>query len=105
MLIAPLSGVPEVDDVAVLHHVLLAFEAQLAVIAAGLHGAAGDEGVVADHLGADEPARDVAVNLAGGVERDRAAADLPGPALVFAHREERQVAEQIVAGADHAIEP
>ena len=70
-----------------------------------LHGAARDERVVADHLGADEPARDVAVDLAGGVERDRAAADRPGPAFVFADREERHVAEQVVAGADHAIEP
>ena len=56
----------EVDDVAVLDDVLLALEPHLAVIAAGGHRAARDERVVADDLGADEPARDVAVNLAGG---------------------------------------
>ena len=61
--------------------------------------------VVADDLGADEAARDVAVDLAGGVElRWRAAADRPGAAFVLADGEERNVAEQIVAGADHAIE-
>ena len=54
--------------------------------------------VVGDDLGADEAALDVAVNLAGGELRRRAARDRPGAALVFADGEERHVAEQVVAG-------
>ena len=44
------------------------------------------------------------MNLAGGELRRRAARDRPGAALVLADREERHVAEQVVARADHAIE-
>src|SRR5262245_22571890 len=99
-----LCCVPEVDDVAVLHHVFLAFEAQLAAVAAGGHRAARHERVVADDFGADESARDVAVNLPGRVERARAAADRPGAAFVLANGEKRHVAEQVVAGGNHAIE-
>src|SRR6266851_4717110 len=100
-----LRGESEVDDVAVLDRVLLAFEANLAVVAAGGHRAAGNQMIVGDDLRADEPARDVAVNFPGGELRLRVARNRPGPALVLADREERYVAEQLVAGANHAIEP
>ena len=60
--------------------------------------------IVGDDLGADESARDVAVNLAGRQLRRRAARNRPGAALVLADREKRNVAEQIVAGANDAIE-
>jgi hypothetical protein len=39
----------EVDDIAVLHDVVLAFETDLAVLAADVHRAARDERVVRDH--------------------------------------------------------
>src|SRR6266480_4090980 len=97
-------GKSEVDDVSVLDHVLLAFEADLAVIAARGHGAARDQMIVPDDLCADESPRDVAVNLAGGQLRRRPARNRPGAALVLADREKRDVAEQIVAGANHAVE-
>ena len=74
------------------------------VLARG-HGAARDERIIRDHLGADEAAGDVAVDFAGGFLRHRAARNRPGAAFVFAHREERHVAQQVVAGADHAVEP
>ena len=44
------------------------------------------------------------MDLAGGERGGEIARDRPGAALVFTDREERDVAEQIVAGADHAIE-
>ena len=50
-----------------------------------------------------KPRCDVGVDLAGGHLRDGAARNRPGAALVFADREERHVAEQIVGRADHAI--
>ena len=105
LALARLCREAEVDDVAVLHDVFLALEPHLAVVAARGHRSARDQRVVADDLRADEPARDVAVDLAGRELRRRAARDRPRAALVFADREERNVAEQIVAGADDAIEP
>ncbi len=60
--------------------------------------------LVADDLGADEPALNVAVNLARRELRRRRARNRPGAAFVFADGEERNIAEQIVAGANHAIE-
>src|SRR5688572_3204542 len=60
-----LRRVAEVDDVAVLDDVLLAFEAQLAGVAARGHGPARHERVVTDDLGANEAALNVAVNFAG----------------------------------------
>src|SRR5438034_920664 len=59
-------GEAEVDNVAVLHDVILAFEPDLTAIAARGHRAARDQRIVADHFRANEPPRDVAVNLAGG---------------------------------------
>src|SRR5207244_2121427 len=94
----------EVDDVAILHDVVLALEADLAVIAARGHRSARHQRIVADDFGADEAARDVAVDFACGELRGRPARDRPGAAFVLADREERDVAEQIVAGADDAIE-
>src|SRR5581483_562278 len=87
----------EVDDVAVFDDVVLAFEAHLAVIAAGGHRAARDQMVVADDFGADESPLDVAVDLAGGELRRRVTRNRPGAALVLADGEERDVAEQVVA--------
>ena len=45
------------------------------------------------------------VDLAGRHLRRRAARDRPRAALVLADGEERDVAEQVVAGADDAVEP
>ena len=88
-----------------LHDVFLAFEPHFAMFLARRHRSARDERIVGDDLGTDEAAGDVAVDLAGGGLRLRAARDRPGAAFVFADREKRHVAEQIVAGADDAVEP
>src|SRR5260221_1465739 len=94
----------EVDDVAVLHDVFLAFEADFAMVAARGHRTARDERIVADDFGADEAARDVTVDLAGGELRRRSAWNRPRAALVLADSEEGNVAEQVVAGADDAVQ-
>src|SRR4029079_11761714 len=98
----PLCGEPEVDDVAVLDDVLLALQAPLAVIAADGHRPARDQRIVCHDFGPDESTRDVGMDFTGGILRGRPARNGPGAALVFTHREERHVAEQVVAGADHA---
>src|SRR5438094_10179690 len=59
-------GEAEVDNVAVLHDVVIAFEPDLTAIAASGHRAARDQRIVADHFRANEAPRDVAVNTAGG---------------------------------------
>src|SRR3984957_16210550 len=93
----------EVDDVAVLDDVFLAFEPDFTVVAAPPDRAAGDQRFVGHDLGPDEATRDVAVNLTRRQLRRCSARDRPGAALVFADREERNIPEQIVAGPDHAI--
>src|SRR4051812_32288174 len=97
--------VAEIDHVAVEDDVLLALEAQLAVLAARAERAAREQVLVADDFGADEAALDVGVDFAGRELRRRVARNRPGAALVFAHREERDVAEEVVARANHAIQP
>src|SRR5262249_35903725 len=88
----------EVADLAVADDVVLAFETELTARAkVGHRAAGGDEVVVRVHLGADEPARDVRVDGAGGVLRARAARDRPGADLVLADGEERDQPEQRVA--------
>ncbi len=95
----------EVDDVAVADRVVLALQADFAVIAAGRERAARDQVVVRHDLGPDEAALDVGVDLARGQLRVRVAGNRPRAALVLADREERDVAEQVVARADDAVEP
>src|ERR1700687_5860814 len=99
-----LGGEAEVDDVAVLHDVLLALEPDFAVIAADGHRAPADQRVVADDLSTDESPRDVGVDFAGREMRCGAPRDRPGAALILPDGEERNIAEQVVAGADDAIE-
>src|SRR5580765_5739085 len=99
---AALHGKPEVDDVAVAHDVVLALEAELPRLAALRLAAQADEVLVRDHLGADEAALDVAVDLAGRLERRRAPADRPCAALVLARGEKADEVEERVARADEA---
>src|SRR5687767_3537672 len=94
----------EVDDIAVLDDVVLAFQPDFAVLAAYRHRAARGQRIVADDFGADEPALNVAVDLPGGELGRRAARDRPGAAFVLADGEKRHVAEQVVAGPDDPIE-
>src|SRR5438093_4526284 len=96
--------VAEIDHVAVLDDVFLAFQPELAVIAARGKRAARQQVLVADDFRADEAPLDVGVDLARVRLRRRPARNRPGPALVVADGEERDVPQQIVAGADHAVE-
>ena len=55
----------EVHDVAVLHHVVLAFDAELAGLTYGSFGTILDVVVVLDDLGADEALLEIGVDDAG----------------------------------------
>ena len=74
-LTSALGGKSEIDDIPVLDDVLLAFETDFPVLAARLHGASSNQTLIGDDFGADKPALDVAVNLAGGVLRGCSARD------------------------------
>src|SRR6266545_607958 len=92
----------DVEDVAVLHDVLLALEPQLPLVSRPRLAAERDEVVVVDDLGADEAALEVGVDAARRARSAVAPADGPGANLVLAHREERDQVEQVVGGADEA---
>src|SRR3990170_9072408 len=99
------DGEAHVEDVALADDVVLALDAQLAVVLRLFHRADGDELVVADDLGPDEAALEVRVDHAGGLGCLRAVADLPRAGLVLAGREERDEVERPVARADHRLQP
>src|SRR5436309_13932013 len=90
------------DDVAVRDDVVLALEPEPTRLAAPGLAPQAHEVLVGDHLGADEAALDVAVDLARRLEGRRAAANRPGAALVLAGGEEAHQAEERVAGAHEA---
>src|SRR5436309_11052076 len=95
----------EVDDVAVQHDIVLAFEPDFTMIAARGHRPARHQRIVADDFRANESTGDVTVDLARRQLRRGASWDRPGSAFVLAHGEERNIPEQVVAGSNHAIEP
>ena len=86
----------EVDDVAVLHDVVLALAADQTLCLGGSHGAAGLHILKGNDLGADEPPLKVGVDLAGGLGGLGALFDGPGPALVGARGQEGNEAQQSV---------
>src|SRR5438034_9270093 len=94
----------EVDHVAVAHHVVLALEAQLARLLGALLAAVRNEIIVRRHLGANEAALEIGVDHARGLRRSRTGRDGPGADLLRSRREVGLQAEQVVRGADHAIQ-
>src|SRR6185312_8736266 len=92
----------DVDDVAVLDDVLLAFGAEEAALLGFGFAACSHKVVEADDFGADEATAQVAVDFAGGFGRGRAGRDGPGAAFIGAGGEEADEAEELVAHADGA---
>ena len=78
----------EVDDVAVLHDVVLAFAAYQALCLGGCHGAAGLHILKGDNLSADKAPLKVGVDFTGGLGGLGALLNGPGPAFVRTGGEE-----------------
>ena len=72
--------------------------------AGGLLPAERDQLVRRDGLGADEAAREIGVDAAGGLDRRAARRNRPGARLGLGGREEADQAEEAVPGVDHAIQ-
>src|SRR5690606_18707093 len=78
---------PEFDHVAVLHDVVLALQARLALGSGLGHGTGGDEVLERDDLGLDEALLEVGVDDTGRLGRLPALADRPGARLLGARRQ------------------
>src|SRR5205823_4991935 len=83
----------EMHDVAVAHHVLLAFDRELARVAALRFAAEAHEVLPPDDLRLDEALLEVGVDDAGRLRRARADHGRPRADLGLAGREEREQAE------------
>src|ERR1700733_9744042 len=95
---------PEMHHVAVGDDVFLAFQTQLSSVARA--GLATERHVigVSNRFGANEALLEIRMNDAGGRRRLGAAMDCPGTRLLRPDREISDEVEQLVAGADQAIE-
>src|ERR1043166_8607617 len=91
---------PDLQAVAILHDVVPALEARAAALPGGRFRAGLEQPRARDDLGADESLRQVGVDLARGIHGAVALAERPRPHLVGTDGEERDEAEQPVAGAD-----
>ena len=91
-------------DVAVLDDVVLALDGELAGGAAFGFGAVFDEVVVLDDFGADEAFLEVGVDDSGGAGSLVALVDGPGADFGLAGGEVGAQAEQVVGGADQALD-
>ena len=99
-----LSVEPEMHDVAVGDDIFLAFQPQLAGIAGAGFAAERDVIGIGDGFGADKALFEIGVDHAGGGRRLGAAVDGPGPRLLRPDGEIGDEVEQLIAGADQAVE-
>src|SRR5262245_28761055 len=94
---------PEVDDVAIAHHVLLAFDGELARFTALRLSAELHVILPPDDLGFDESLFEVSVNHACSLRSPRALEGRPRFHLFLPCREECQKLEDRVARSNHTV--
>src|SRR5438105_10378598 len=93
------------DAVAVLHFIVAPLQPQPRALARLGLAARLQQLVPRHHFGANETFREIAVDLARGIDGLLAAAHGPGAHLVLAHGEEGAQTQQPVAGANHRAQP
>src|SRR5687768_5853997 len=97
-----LAFVPNMQELSVLHDVVLAFEPHLARGVGGVQGPMGLVILVAHDLRADKALGDVGVDRARRFHRARAPFQRPGARLVFSRGEESDEPHRVVNRADHS---
>src|SRR4029077_2733067 len=101
----PLHVEPEVYDVALLHQVFLALQAQLAGVARTGFAPAGEVVREGDDFGADEATFEVGMDDSRRLRRRRPDAHRPGAHFLGACGEESLQTEQAVGRTDHTVQP
>src|SRR5690606_26595469 len=94
----------EVQHVAFLDDVVLAFQSQTAGFLGALLALEVDEVVIADGFGADEATFEIGMDDARRLRCGGTGAQLPGADFLHACGEVGLQAEQLVAGADHPVQ-
>src|SRR5437762_6727403 len=89
------------EAVAVLNHIVPSLQSLPAPLPRTLLASRLEQLVPWHDLGANESLGEVAVDLSGRVDRALSFRQRPGAHFVLAHGEERDQAEQPIAGADH----
>src|SRR6185437_11231581 len=98
------GGEAEVKDVAVLHHVILPFEPELARVArAGLTGKRHII-IIGNGLGADEALLEIGMDDAGGLWGASALGHGPGPRFLWPGGEIGNEPQELIALADEAVQ-
>ena len=90
--------------IAIRDHIFLAFHSELAYFLGLGLATAGDEILIGDDFRANETAFEIGMNDGRRAGRSGALADGPGAHFLDAGGEITSQAEQVIAGADHAIE-
>ena len=94
----------DVQDVAILHDVVLTFQSERAFGARVGFRTRFEKLIPADGFGADEMLFQIGVNRAGRFLREGVGGNLPGAAFILAGGEKRNQPEQLIRGADQAYE-
>src|SRR5207244_3403817 len=93
-----------VQDVAILDDIVLALQTEEAFRARIRHGAGGHQIVVRDHLGPDEAAFQIGMNLAGRLRRLGPPTYRPGAYLIFTSRQEADQVQQLITSPDDLVQ-
>ena len=93
----------EVYYVAILHHIVLAFHANLTFFAGSSYTAVGHEVIVVDDFGADKATFKVRVNLAGGLRCRGALGNRPSTAFIGASGQECLQAQEIKGSLNQTV--
>src|ERR671931_917560 len=93
----------KMDKVAILNHVVFAFQAKLPCFLAFRFTAESDESLIGNDVGSDETSLDIAVDLSRRFFGGGSLRDCPGSHFVFTCGEETDEIHQSVGGADESI--
>ena len=92
------------DDIAVLHDVVLALKPQFAGLPGPLFTFARNEIIIGNDLGPDETTLEIGMDNGGGLRCGRTDSHRPGPDLFYPGGEVGLQMQQLVAGANHPVQ-